>query len=207
MSRHITDFTKTPLAIIFDLINHDNGTSLNQDKVDISAPVLGVGKEVSITVSSKLGSGFRGTQVLGYNRVPFTDLIALVDEDAVAVQDVTTLNEIVALFNAKYGVNVTDADITIDGVSIDGSTPYEQPQGPVQTLVIAAKDTSLVWHASTTFKLRSTVQLLSDVITVTNLDGLCLPGTWYLPPEQSVNKSSDGSIRTDDEGSVRIFAE
>jgi hypothetical protein len=124
MSRHVTDFKKTPFAIVLDLINHDNKTSLTDAKVDISSPVLGESKRVSITVSSKIGSGYRGTQVLHYNRVPLAELTAHEEVQSTVIHDVITLNEIVDLFNIKYGVNLTAEDITIDGLSIDGVTPW-----------------------------------------------------------------------------------
>ena len=209
-TQHITDYKKLPLEILFDLINHEHGTNLSTVQVTIDTPEIVVDNKSSIVVRAVPQSGYSGQQTLQYNRVPLSALTALEAEQTIAVADVTTYQEILDKFNAKYGVNITPDDVIIDGVESNlAITDYEQPEGPVVDILVKAKAGSYVWHGETTFKLRSTVMLLSDVLPIIDLNGLWLPHPEFadLPEGRFVATvgGDGGEVRVTDEGHVRVF--
>ena len=208
-NRHISDYSKLPLDIVLDLINHDNGTSLSTSKITLGVPVVVENKRVSIEVTAITGSGYRGSQTLHYNRVPLSALTDLEETQTTVIADVTSYQEIIQKFNEKYGVNLTIDDVTVDGLELDDVT-YIQAQGPVVDLLISAKEGNFVWQGTTTFKLRSSVMLLSDALPVVDLDGLWLPNRPSDPHEdipegKAVAVTDTGEVRVTDEGHVRVF--
>ena len=205
MSQHVTDFSKAPLNIILDLINHDHGTSLSVNEITIDAPVVVQDNRVSIVVRAVLKSGYSGQQTLHYNRVPLSALTALEVEQTTTIADVTSYQEVLVAFNAKYGVNITPEDVLIDNAEVL-SEGYVQPLGPVMDVVVKAKTGSYVWSGETVFKLRSSDILLSDALPVTVLNGLWLPYDELADVPAGLHVSaSDGEVRVTDEGHVRVF--
>lgn len=212
-TRHISDYKKLSLEIVYDLINHENAIAFTTDQFTLDAPEVVQDTLTSIVARAVLRSGYSGSQTLQYNRIALPVITALEPGgQTMVIADCASYQDILDQFNAKYGLNVTSNDITIDGKEI--SEAFEQELGPVVDYVIAAKEGSYVWSGQTTFKLRSSVQLLSDALPVTDLDGLWLPPKKVigegLEPDQFVAVESlvgdePTAVRVTDDGAIRIF--
>lgn len=210
-TRHISDYSKLPLDIVYDLINHDNNTSLTVEQFVLGAPEVVEDNLTSVVATAVRGSGYRGTQQFRYRRVPLKALTDLeTGGQTTVIADCASYRDVLDRFNEKYGVNIGIDDVTFDGNDADAS--YEQPEGPVVEITITAKTDHLVWFGDTVFKLRSTVALLSDALPVTLLDGLWLPNKYDLSDDRKIIVSESyvegvpAEIRVTEEGHIRVFS-
>lgn len=204
MAQHVSDFKKDSASIVLDLINEQNGKAFTAGQIALGEPVAGVGKETSLTVTAKVGSGYRGSYTFNYNRVDLTDVPNLADGTTHEV-DIAKFSDVVSFVNTKFGLNVSALDVTIDGVDLTIEDPaYTSNYDEVKAFNIAAKGNSLVWLGATPISLTRVRQDLSAVWTNSNPDGLYAPQNY--PDNAYMVQSPDGSVRTTSDGSIRTFA-
>jgi hypothetical protein len=208
MTAHVSDFKKSSLDIVLDLINEQNGTSFTHNHMGFSDPIPGEGKTTSLVVTAKVGSGYRGSYGFNYNRVPLTEVPDLAEEVTHEV-DIAKYSDILGFINAKFGVNVGLEDVTVNGVDLTEDDPaYSSEFDEVNSFAIAAKGKSLVWLGSTNLSLTRVRQDLSAVWANNTLDGLYPPGyeSIVYPSDAFMVQAPDGSVRTTSDGSIRTFA-
>ncbi len=201
--RHISDFTKTSNEIIINLINHDNGLALTPEKVDlINLVAVPESKQVQVTVSSKLGSGYRGTQDVTYNRLFLNEIPG--SENAGELEfDIAKLSDVLTFINVGFGVNINIEDAAVNDTDLELSDPEVTQEYDVsQDFKITAKDGNLVWMGELTFTLTKIRSALSDIWQVTNLDGLYPPINW---PDTAMSTDTDGDMRQRPDGSFRVL--
>jgi hypothetical protein len=208
MAAHISDFKKSSLDIVLDLINEQNGTSFTHNHMGFSDPMAGEGKSTSLVVTAKVGSGYRGSYGFNYNRVPLTEVPELASPETHEV-DVAKYSDVLGFINTKFGVNIGLEDVTVNGVDLTTDDPaYSSEFDEVNSFTIAAKGKSLVWLGTTDLALTRVRQDLSAVWTNDSPDGLYPPGYSAIeyPSDAFMVQSSDGSVRTTSDGSIRTFA-
>lgn len=172
----MSDLTKTPLQIIFDEIIAANPTStVTINDYDLGAPSEEEGaKNTSIVATAKLTSSFTGEQTFYYDRVdldaPGTYANSL--GPIPKTDEITTIGQIVAHFNALTGVALTEDDYTASAFPTFTNTPDEE-----HTVTLTATPESLVWIGATTLTLKLLKVALVDALPVNTLNGLT-----YVPP-------------------------
>lgn len=201
--RHISDFSKTSIEIIIDLINHDNGTAFTSEKITLG-PITATpdSKRASLTVFSKRGSGYRGTQDVSYNRLYLNEI-----PDAETVDELefnlTKLSDVLTFINVGFGVNIQADDVIVNGTDLAEADPAVVQEFDVsQNFQITAKPGSYVWMGELTFTLTKVRTDLAEVWQITNLDGLYAPINW---PDTPMFKDTDGAIRQRPDGSFRVL--
>lgn len=182
-----TDFTKQPEDIILELINDQNPRQVDHSQVEIGEPVAVDGAQTMLEVTAKKGSGYSGSQTFTYNRVEISDVVALDTEAKAVAIDAVAGSDIVAAFNAKFGVNLTASDVLVDGKEIESG--YTQPDDYAD-VSIRAKDESLVWIGEALIRIRPSNELfgMPDGVSVAS------------------DSSADTVVRAAEEGVVKVFA-
>lgn len=175
MAKHISDFSKLPDEIVFDLINEQNGTALDNSMVTLGTPVettaVGVTYNTDILVTARMNSDYAGQVTLGYNRLDIQGFL-FGAELGLSVGNAVTYADLIPEINAHLGVNIT-ADDFIDGpIGEWQHTPDETKQ-----LVIPMNPTSKVFVGSLTLTLSVKDIPLSEIIQTHVLSGLV-----YQPP-------------------------
>jgi hypothetical protein len=204
MAKHVSDFKKDSESIVLDLINEQNGTAFSASQVALGEPVAGEGKATTMLVSAKVGSGYRGTYSFQYNRVDLVDVPTLAD-GTTHEADIEKFSDVVTFLNDKFGLNLSAADLTVDGVDLANDDPiYEGTFDEVKQFALAAKPKSLVWLGTTNLALTPVRQDLGALWTNSTPDGLYPPQDY--PDNAYMVQAPDGSVRTTSDGSIRTFA-
>lgn len=184
--RHVTNYSKSSIEIIYDLINAGNSTSYSSDNSELEPPRLIDGARTSIEFRS-LNPGHVGSVTLHYSRVHLSELLNLpAGSDPITIW-ITNNTYVVDAINFRFGINLQRADISIDGLEIDQD--FEQLVGTTRTVVITAKPDSYVWIGSVTFNLTIGTVPFSD-----------------RPKETYVEITDRREIRTTSDGEIRVFA-
>lgn len=202
MARHVSDYSKNSLQLILDLINHDNGTNLTSEQVElINLVPTPESKEVQVTVNAKRGGGYRGSQDMHYNRVYLTEIPDA--NTGVGFEfDLTKQSDVLTFLNVGFGVNVGPEDVFVnDNDLTQVDPPVEQEFDVDQIFTLRAKTSSLVWMGQLQFTLTKVRTDLAEIWTVTNLDGLYAPFIW---PEVMFT-DTDGDLRQRPDGSFRMI--
>ena len=171
---HVSDFTRPSKQVVLDLINADNAAALTLSVIDLGLPVAaieGAPRNTSITVTAKAGSGYSGSQTLNYNRLQLS-VFAAGKDLTFSVGNATTLNDLIDEINALLGINLVEGDDFAD-VAIppfQGGIPNETVQ-----VTLTATAESPAYLGSLQINVRSEDLALTDVLTVTDLDGLNAP--------------------------------
>ncbi len=176
MAQHTSDFTKDSLHIVLDLVNEQNSTSLTTTQVDVAHTGDGELKPTVMHVTSKTGSGYKGSVDLNYNRILLNEIPSIVD-DVAEVDEIST-DQVIDDINLRYGVNIARDEITVDGLEVvDGEgVPVEVGFDQITEVDISASgNKSLVWVGNVRIRYTKLTQLLSDIWQFTNLDGLYPP--------------------------------
>lgn len=159
------------LALI-DANNPPNRLPVSVDTVTLSAPVAdyGAGWNTKLKVSSISGHGFYGDVDVFYHRVTLPELgtIRLLSETQF------TSETIVSMINAKKGTDLSASDLHLDLVTVPTLN-----LGGMETVVLAAQESSLGWTGETEvsllFGLPGNVDLLHQIVTE------LFPGDGYFP--------------------------
>lgn len=207
MAQHLSDYNKESAAIVLDLINEQHGTAFTPGQLALGEPVAGDGKVTTLTVSAKVGSGYRGAYSFSYNRVPLPEVPNLTEEVTHEV-DITKFSDVVTFLNNQFGLNIGPDDVMIDGVDLTVEDPaYSSEFDEVKTFNVTAKNKSLVWLGEAALSLTRVRQELGSVWTNSNPDGLYAPSAPIVyPTDAYMVQSPDGSVRTTSDGSIRTFA-
>jgi hypothetical protein len=171
---HVSDFTRPSNQVVLDLINADNSAALTLSVVDLGIPVAaieGAPRNTSITVTAKAGSGYSGSQTLNYNRLQLS-VFAAGKDLTFSIGDATTLVDLIDEINTLLGINlVVDKDFADAAIPpFAGGIPNET----VQVTLTALAD-SPAYLGSLQINVRSEDIAITDVLTVTELDGLNPP--------------------------------
>lgn len=158
------NYNQTSTAMLLQLINEDNGTTITQADINFGTPSTYAGtggRDTQVTVSPKIGRPFTGTFTFHYKRlnlgqawpagIQFTTGTAYADTHAV-------LN----LINTQYNLQLDTSDIT--------NTTFT---GGVATLTAAPQ--SLVWKGTVQITLNAPSVALTTVFTVAELNGFAYP--------------------------------
>lgn len=166
----VTDFTKTPAAILLDLINQSNGTSIPAPALTFGLPTAATGgsptRDTDITVTAVNGSGYKGNRALHYNRV---DLAVVPGSRGATIVkgDATKVSDLLADINALWGVNIGASDI------VDADLPaFAGTANETHDVQLVASADALVFRGSVTITVKGDDLDLATVLTVTDLDGL-----------------------------------
>ncbi|MNU19718.1 hypothetical protein D3C71_79510 [compost metagenome] len=147
----VMDYLKPPEAIITDLINRTNGTTLASSQLAYGVPFLPTAdddapRNTLLTVGAADGSAFTGSVVLEYDRIPLK-MLANGRPAMFFRSTATRVSELLPQINARFGVQIGIADI------IDGDLPPANEDGTVTGFVLVASPHALVWQDNDTFVL------------------------------------------------------
>lgn len=162
----ITDLSKSSINQVLDLINANNGNAgLTLNDIQFGTPVVSVGeKDTELSVSSKPNSGYNGSVLVEYNRLPLSgfEMYGL-PELTIPVNG--TLDDVLSGFNTLYDTALDYEDIPndLDVTSVDYIGAL---------ITIPAKATSLAYKGSIDVLVKWPSTLLDTVITVEVLGGL-----------------------------------
>lgn len=168
----MSDLTKAPNAILIDLINTDNSSSLTEALVTFGLPTVAGGaspaRNTELTVSAAPGSGYTGSVLVTYNRVGLSTLPVISTRPAeFQLGDAVNISDLIPEINALYGINLTPADY------VDGPLPtFTGELNEEHDVQIVAGADSLVFFGSLTLTLKAEDKDLGTVITITALNGL-----------------------------------
>lgn len=206
MATHVSDYLKESKRIVLDLIAHDNNVpagDLMIEHFDWSNPAPFEDGITEVTLTAKRGSGYSGNQTFNYKRVNITQVPGITgmapDEEA----EVTKLSDVLAVVNAKFGINLRPEDVLVNGKDLDvADDTVTQEFDVIQDFSLTARANSYVWLGDIAFTLTKIRQALNEVYTVTLLDGLYAPlGT----PTGFLIQDEDGTTRMTEDGYIRLF--
>jgi hypothetical protein len=174
MAKHISDFSKLPLEIVFDLINEQNGSALNNTEVVLGQPTVATGSggyNTDILVTARPNGRYEGSVSLGYNRL---DVVGFLFGDTITLTlgDATNVSDLIPEINTKLRANLTTDDFVDAPIGTWTGTPGETKQ-----LTIQMKPTSLVFIGELALTVHVDDIPLGDVIVIS-----ALPGLIYQPP-------------------------
>jgi len=176
----MSDLTKAPRQIIVDMINAENASpgSILVNELTFGTPAVETGtKNTSLPLTAVVGSRFLGTQTIYYDRLDLNNIrTAAIGAGLTAVFDktdaVTTISHVIALVNARFGLNLTDEDFTASAFPTWEMVPNEQ-----HDVTITAKADSLIYLGAMNITLRLPQVDLAVAISANTLNGLN-----YVPP-------------------------
>lgn len=168
----MSDMTLPSKEVLLALINSANGTSLATNQVTFGEPsVLELdpdGKTTSVTVTAVPGSGYKGFEVVRYDRVDLADVLSISGISPSVVRSTeTTVHELLPAINALYGINLSPEEV--DDAPI---APFTGELNETVNVDVVVKATSLAYTGSMQVVLRSAEIALADIIVITALDGL-----------------------------------
>ncbi len=191
---HVSDFTKAPDQIVLDLINHDNQggrypSNLTLELVEFGPALLSGLPEANteLEVTALPGSGYKGSQVVAYNRLNIQDFVPIMvgNELRLPAGDAENFSDLIGEINVALNINLTEKDYVDGPIGEWLGTPNE-----TQTITIPMSADSYVYIGSLQVVLESEDILLSEVITNTILQGLNLPET----PEVNIEDVMVGAL-------------
>lgn len=109
----MTDFTKSPAALITELINQANGSALAAADLVFGTPQVnsapGAKRNTLITVTGKANSAVTGSAEFQYDRIDINEIAG--EQSRVFTKGSRTLvSELVALINQAYAINLTASE-------------------------------------------------------------------------------------------------
>lgn len=177
MAKHISDFSKLPQEIVFDLINEQNGTTLNNTLVELGLPTVtttaGAPYNTDMTVSALEGSGYSGQVILGYNRLDVQGFMFGVTLE-LPVGNAVKFSDLMAEINLKMRTNIT-ADDYVDGDIVESAGEWEGLPNETKQITIQMNPDSPVFIGSLTLTLAAEDIPLAQVITKPIMEGLNYP--------------------------------
>lgn len=168
-----TNFKQSAHQILVDLVNASNaatGLALTPGQISFGAvaPVEGGAVEdTAVTVSSEIGSGYRGTVDVQYRRVNL-DFMSTLAPDLLIETEAANTRELIGYLNEVFGIQLEAEELV--------STAVPELQPDVNTpVVFEAEAASKIFVGDVTINLTKTLITLSTVLLVTELDGLYAP--------------------------------
>lgn len=177
MAKHVSDFKKTPVEIVFDLINEQNNTHLDPSLVELGLPTVttasGATYNTDVTVTAIEGSGYSGSVVLGYNRLDVQGFL-FGEALTLAVGNAENFSDLMAEINLKLRTNITPADY-IDGSILTNAGEWEGLPNETKQITIQMNPDSLVFINSLTLTLHAEDIPLDSILLTISMDGLNYP--------------------------------
>lgn len=173
MVDHVSDFTQPEDKIILDLVNHDNGTNLSTEQVELtSVTQTDAPGNVQALLTSKVGSGYSGDDLVQYQRLNIQDFMDLYFPDGLVVQqgDAVNVSDLLGDINIALGTNIQAVNIV--DAPIEGWTGEA---GEKLTVELAIKAVSAVYYGVGTFQIDGNDIPLSSAISQKTLSGLNMP--------------------------------
>lgn len=110
MAKHISDFTKLPLEIVFDLLNEQNGTALTNADVELGTPTASTGiRNSQIQITSRPMSEYSGSVTLNYDRLNIQGF-TFGTQLTIETKQAELFSEVIDAVNEKLGINLTADD-------------------------------------------------------------------------------------------------
>jgi hypothetical protein len=166
------DFNRAPEAILVDMINQTNGSTLTPESVFFGVPevVPGVSpvRNTQITVTARPSLTVSGQQVITYDRVSLADVPGSRSK-LFARGLASRVSQLIPSINAAYGILLTDADY------LDEALPLPKFSGEIVSFALVAAPNSLVYRGSVVLKTQRPAQQLGDVLSVLSMNGLGYP--------------------------------
>lgn len=164
-----TDFTKSDVQIIVDLINERNpGLALATDLVTFGLPTLNAtdSRNTKVTVTAVDGSGYKNFKDLLYNRV---DMSVIPGARSIEFPkgDAVRISNLIPEINAAFGLNLTTNDYVDADLPLFTGEPNEKLD-----FQLAANADSLIYIGSMILKIIAEDLDLAVVIANPILDGL-----------------------------------
>jgi hypothetical protein len=170
----IYDLTKDPTAIIIDLINFNNGTSLAPQNFSFGLPSVPVSDihNTQIALTALPHSGLSGSATILYNRIDF-EQVPEGRNTKFNIGSALRVSDLIPAINATYHIRLTPDDY-VDGLlpvldrnAINSETPF----------YLVAGSNSLIYCNKVLLSIVDTglppnPVLLSDIIVNTVLSGL-----------------------------------
>ena len=183
MAKHISDFSKLPVQIVFDLINEQNNTHLDPSLVELGLPTVtttaGALYNSDITVTAIEGSGYSGSVVLGYNRLDVQGFL-FGETLLLAVGDAENFSDLIPEINLKLRTNIT-ADDYIEGSILEAGGEWEGLPNETKQITIQMNPDSLVFIGSLTLTLHAEDIPLDSILLTISMDGLNYPTAPVVP--------------------------
>ena len=208
MATHVSDYKQESKRIVLDLIAHDNNVSVSDlliEHFDWSNPTFHEGStnDTEVTLTAKRGSGYSGSQTFNYKRVSITQVPGIDGKAPDEEAEVTKLSDVLAIVNAKFGINLRPEDVLVNGKDLSvADDAVTQEFDVIQDFSLTARQNSYVWQGDIAFTLTKIRQALNEVYTVTLLDGLYAPlGT----PTGFLIQDENGTTRMTEDGYIRLF--
>lgn len=158
-----SDFKKAPEAILVDLINADNGTSLKPGDLEFGFPTAKTvvnpltDKNTQITAHALRSSGRSGNVTYSYDRVSLSDIQLTQSNVFYIPQSIQYVHEIIDLINQRFGVNLTRKDYRDEKFPSSFTLSY--------ALTLHAGVDSLVFCGSINLQLYRSISLASAITT------------------------------------------
>lgn len=173
----MSDMTKPAKDVVLALINTANGKGLTFEEVQFGLPTVATTgtKNTVLTLTAIQGEGYVNSQTFNYNRLHLTTAILTPSgKDATfTLGTAKKISDMIPGLNALLGINL-GVDDYVDGdlPTFVGGVANEE-----HDVQVVAKNDSLGYIGSLTFKLKADDIDLAQYLTVTDLDGLT-----YIPP-------------------------
>ena len=160
-------YNQTPSQTLYSLIVSENPAlaSATSDQFVIDKVTVVTGATTSVRVRGKPGSGFTGVQTVQYGRVSLGTLfqgVTLTYSQFTA----TKLSDLLPGFNAKYGINLTAADLQTDTAIASGTN--------TQVLTLNATP-SVMYYGAVSFTWTRGIKQLVDYYPNRTLTAITLP--------------------------------
>lgn len=184
MVDHVSNFTQPEDKIILDLVNHDNGTNLSTEQVELtSITQTDTPGNVQALLTSKPDSGYSGDDLVQYQRLNIQDFMNVYFPDGMVVQQggAVNISDLLPEINVALGTAIPVENI-IDA-PIEGWTG--EP-GEKLSLQLAIKAISAVYHGYAVFQVSADDIPLSSAISQKTLSGLNMPASGVTPEEPEV---------------------
>ena len=174
MAKHISDFSKLPLEIVFDLINEQNGSVLNNTEVELGFPTIATGDggayNTDILVSSRVNSRYDGSVAVGYNRLDVEGFL-FGEPIIIPLGDSVNFSDLIPEVNLKLRINLTPDDYVEGPIG-----EWQNTSGEIKQISIPMKSTSLVFIGSLPVTVNADDISLAQVFPNTVLVGLTYDG-------------------------------
>lgn len=184
MAKHISDFSKLPQEIIFDLINEQNGTALNNTLVELGLPTVtttaGAPYNTDMTVTALEGSGYSGQVILGYNRLDVQGFL-FGETLTLGLGNAETFKDLIVEINLKLRINLTEDDY-VDGNIVEQAGEWEGLPKETKQITIQMNPDSPVFIGSLTLTVAAEDIPLGQVITKPVMEGLNYPAPPVVDP-------------------------
>ena len=148
-------YTASSVAMVFNLINQENGTYYNPTDVslkNVRPDSSGVGQyNTAVDIVGNPSEGFEGTVTVYYNRINIADAFALCDVQIKWQGESDTLGVMKAV-NALYGTAFDASDIELE---------YFNPNTLPRDITVRMRDDSYAWTGSLPVKIVPFTQSLT----------------------------------------------